>query len=141
MEIDTDYVRSDFIENNGGEVCGLRDRVWDKIEKIRESNPSYSGRYMVEYIFYHLRDNDQINSFDPSDFRDLIREQRYIISKSSFNRWWNGKIEKHKKWKDSLNQQDIILRKEKKHKGEEKTRLSARLSICREAMDETRKYF
>jgi hypothetical protein len=147
LEENTEYVRSDYIRDNDDEICGLPDRVWKKIDNIKESTRGYCGQYMNEYIFYHLRDNDKINYFDPEDFRDMLREQRYVISKSSFNRYWNIKIEEHTKWKNSLTEQDVLLRNERNKKEKEReekrlkdNQLSARLSINFEEM-RPRKYF
>jgi hypothetical protein len=45
---DTDYERSDE------EICGKKDRVWEKICQIQETENNYSGEYMHNYVWIKL---------------------------------------------------------------------------------------
>lgn len=80
VENDTNYERSDE------DLCGKLDRVWDKIMRIQESEISYSGEYMFNYVCVDLYEKKIIDRDQVEEIRNAIRvDYCYNINKNDFD--------------------------------------------------------
>ena len=88
-----DYERSDE------EICGKKDRVWEKICQIQETENNYSGEYMHNYVWIKLFRAKIIDDDQVDDIRKAIREEfSYNINKLEFDALCKKIVEKSDCW-------------------------------------------
>jgi hypothetical protein len=88
IDNDTSYERSDE------SLCGKKDRVWEKIRRIQETEYSYSGEYMYNYIWNELYEKNIISDDQVNDIKTAIRKQySYNISKCEYSQLCKNNID------------------------------------------------